>query len=225
MQLEYYKMLKWFNSNYPNEIHRFIESVSPNQIECKKWLVDSLDNVTIPRDDENKFTVEVIGGWFGFPLLELLINKYGDEIRSIDFFEMDPFCCRVFQRYLKFWDKDMNNIRVFNEDYFKYKSERRTHLIINTSCEHMQDMNTMKSCYITPERTLLVLQSNDKMDESDHINCVEDCQGLEEQAGIKTLWGNSKTIVSGSIPDKVIDGVMHKGDMVWWNRFMVMGKW
>jgi len=210
----YYKMLNWFVNNHPEEVHRFTESISFNQLECKKWLVDSLDNVTIPRDIENKFSVEVIGGWYGFPLLELLINKYGDEIRSIDFFEADPFCCRVFQRYLKLWDKDFQNVRVFNEDYFSYKNrknKRRTHLVINTSCEHMQDMNTIRNCYITPERTLLALQSNDKMDEPDHTNCVVDCQELERQAGVKTLWGESKN--------------MESDDGDWWHRFMVMGKW
>ena len=48
----YYNMLKWFNRNYPLEIHRFIESISPNQVEGKTWLVEELDKVQIPRDEE-----------------------------------------------------------------------------------------------------------------------------------------------------------------------------
>ena len=69
------------------------------------------------------------------------------------------------------------------------------------------------------------MQSNDKDDEPDHINCVSSCDELAEQGGFDILWGGSKTLTSGTVPDKVIDGVMRKGDMVWWNRFMVMGKW
>jgi hypothetical protein len=198
-------------------------------------LVDSLDQVVIPCQDNpdgsKEFKIEIIGGWFGFPLIELLVKKYGSSIRGIDFFEVDPFCCKVLGKYINSFGRDnLPEIRIFKKDYFEYKETRRTHLIINTSCEHMDNMNLMKEYYIKPERTLLVLQSNDKIDEPDHINCVNSTEELGEQSNIKILWGNSKTIVSGSTPDMVgwrgaAKGIMLKGDMIWWNRFMVMGKW
>jgi len=213
-------MLKWFYHNNPDKIDRFIESISPNQIDCKQWLVDSFDNVIVPCqdfEDRQEIKVEIIGGWFGFPLIEMLVQRFGDKLGRVSFFEMDPFACRVLGRYIQIIGRDnLPPINIHKQDYFEYKNERRAHLIINTSCEHMQDMKIMKEYYIKPERTLVVMQSNDKDDEPDHINCVSSCDELAEQGGFDILWGGSKTLTSGAKSDN---------NMVWWNRFMVMGKW
>ena len=213
----YYNMLKWFNRNYPLEMHRFIESISPNQIEGKNWLVEELDKVVIPRDEEGRFKIEIVGGWFGFPLIDLLYNKYGDEIRAIDFFDMDPFASKVFGVYLSTWWVDIQDVKIFtNEmgDYFNYKEKRRAHLIINTSCEHMPDMKDMREYYFDPERTLLVLQSNNKTDEDDHINCVDSEIELAEKNGIGFLNGGFRTMKS-----------KEGKELNFWNRYMAMGKW
>lgn len=213
----YYNMLKWFNRNYPLEMHRFIESISPNQIEGKNWLIEELDKVQIPRDEEGRFKIEIVGGWFGFPLIDLLYNKYGDEIRAIDFFDMDPFASKVFGVYLSTWWVDIQDVKIFtNEmgDYFNYKEKRRAHLIINTSCEHMPDMKDMREYYFDPERTLLVLQSNNKTDEDDHINCVESEVELAEKNGIGFLNGGFRTMKS-----------KEGKELNFWNRYMAMGKW
>jgi len=213
----YYNMLKWFNRNYPLEMHRFIESISPNQIEGKNWLVEELDKVQIPRDEEGRFKIEIVGGWFGFPLIDLLYNKYGDEIRAIDFFDMDPFASKVFGVYLSTWWVDIQDVKIFtNEmgDYFNYKEKRRAHLIINTSCEHMPDMKSMRDYYFDPDRTLLVLQSNNKTDEDDHINCVESEIELAEKNGIGFLNGGFRTMKS-----------KEGKKLNYWNRYMAMGKW
>ena len=209
MKLEYSKILKWFRYNCPNEMERLFDSLSPNQIICKQWLVDNLDKVKIPRDDNGKFNIEIIGGWYGYPLIDLLYHKYGDEINRIDIFEIDEFACRVINKYnciFKNW-----HVRVFHKDYFTYQEKRRTHMIINTSCEHMWDMSTNKDCYELPERTLLVLQYNYKTDDPDHINCVNSCQELLEQNELKEIHGDWKRM-NENTPDKYI-------------RFMVMGKW
>ena len=213
----YYNMLKWFDRNYPLEMHRFIESISPNQIEGKNWLVEELDKVQIPRDEEGRFKIEIVGGWFGFPLIDLLYNKYGDEIRAIDFFDMDPFASKVFGVYLRTWWVDIQDVKIFtNEmgDYFNYKEKRRAHLIINTSCEHMPDMKDMREYYFDPERTLLVLQSNNKTDEDDHINCVDSEIELAEKNGIGFLNGGFRTMKS-----------REGKELNFWNRYMAMGKW
>ena len=79
MDIRYAKMLKWFQHNHPNYLDRWIESVSPNQIICKRWLVDTLKTVQIPRGANDRFTVEIVGGWYGFPLIQFLMEEYGNQ--------------------------------------------------------------------------------------------------------------------------------------------------
>ena len=78
----------------------------------------------------------------------------------------------------------------------------------------MPDLIGMKENYFDPERTLLVLQSNNKTDEDDHINCVENEQELAEKNGINLLYGGWRTMKSR-------DGKK----LSYWNRYMAMGKW
>ena len=130
---------------------------------------------------------------------------------------MDPFASKVFGVYLSTWWVDIQDVKIFtNEmgDYFNYKEKRRAHLIINTSCEHMPDMKDMREYYFDPERTLLVLQSNNKTDEDDHINCVESEVELAEKNGIGFLNGGFRTMKS-----------KEGKELNFWNRYMAMGKW
>jgi hypothetical protein len=204
-------MFKWFHDNHPEQLHRWVESVSPNQVVCKRWLVDSLDNVQIPRNEDGKFNIEIVGGWYGFPLVNFLTEKFGEEINKITIFEADHSCASVIRRYTQVFGYEP--INIINGDYFEYTDKRRSHMIINTSCEHMPTMNTGKKYLLSPERTLLVLQSNDMTELDEHINCVENGQELAAQAEIKELFGDYKKFSKG------------KGKENSYNRFMVMGKW
>lgn len=213
MDKRYAEFLKWIRHNHPTKMDRVLDSLSPNQIECKEWLVNELSKVYIPRNTEGKFNVEIVGGWFGFPLIQYLMEKYPDQINRIWVWELDEFCKKAIYRYCVIFGYDIKKFAVFNRDFFdtSNRSKARAHLIINTSCEHMPDMPAIKQYYESPERTLLVLQSNNKMDEPDHSNCVLSCQELSEKNDIHELHGSYKTLSSG------------KDD--YWQRFMVMGKW
>lgn len=212
MQVEYAKMMKWLRHNHPDKFDRWMDSLHPNQIKCKEWLVyDGLNKVQIPRNGQCKFNVEIIGGWFGYPLIQFLVDEWSWlQINRIDIFEIDSWACKMIWKYGELFGWN-DRIRIFNQDYFTYKEKRRTHLVINTSCEHMWDMITMKEYYEEPERTLLALQSNDKTNEPDHINCVETGQELVAQAGVKELHGDKMRFNEGT-PDQ-------------YTRFMILGKW
>ena len=60
------------------------------------------------------------------------------------------------------------HVRVFHKDYFTYQEKRRTHMIINTSCEHMLPMNNLTHAC----NTYFAFQSNDMFNIDTHINCV-----------------------------------------------------
>ena len=101
------------------------------------------------------------------------------------------------------------------ESDYQDGKKRRSHLVINTSCEHMPDMESkLRACYEYPERTLVALQSNDKRDEPDHTNCVDSCKELLEKNSLRNILPN--------LGDRK---VMKADEENYYNRFMVMGKW
>ena len=207
MQIEYAKMLKWFQHNHPNEIWRYVESVSPNQQKSKEELIYGLveKNIVIPKNKDGQIKIEIVGGWFGWPLIGKLKNFFGDQIYQIDFFEKDPFCCKVLQKYIELMNPKFE-IKIFEMDWFEYKEQRRSHILINTSCEHMSDMVSQKQYFIEPQRTLLMLTSNDKEDEPDHINCKQSAVELAKDNDVNLLHG----------------------ERLWmedYRRFIVVGKW
>lgn len=215
MQIEYAKMLKWFYYNHPNKIDRFVESVSENQQKSKEQLFFGLKekNIVIPKDENGEITVEIVGGWFGWPLIGMLCNLmsiWNVSIKKINFYELDPFCCTVLRKYIEIF-KPYVKINIFNKDWFSETKTRRAHIIINTSCEHMNDFPHMKKYFITPERTLLMLTSNDKVNEPDHINCKKSAIQLAEDNDIHMLHGDWCRFNIGTF-EKYI-------------RFIAIGKW
>lgn len=191
MDIRYSEMLKWFQHNHPDQIWRYVESVSPNQLKSKFAIFKAIEEkqIVFPRDEDGKINVEIIGGWFGWPLIGMLIDLLGDDLNRIDFFELDPFACKVLHKYIDVM-KPIVDIRIFEMNWFNYKETRRSHVIINTSCEHMPDLISQKQYFISPERTLLILTSNDKTNEPDHVNCKKTEQQLCEDNGCRMLAGD-----------------------------------
>ena len=212
MQIEYANMLKWFYNNHLDKIDRFVESVSHNQQKSKEQLLLGLKekNIVVPSNEDGGMTIEIVGGWFGWPLIGMLQKYFGSSILKINFFEIDPFAVKVLHRYIKEFNPYFT-INIFEQDWFSYKENRRAHILINTSCEHMRDFADMKKYFINPERTLLMLTSNDKKNEPDHINCKTSSGMLAMDNNVRMLHGDWCRFNVGT-PEKYI-------------RYFVIGKW
>lgn len=178
MDIRYAKILKWFQHNHPNKIDRLIESLSPNQIICKKWLVDNLPEFN------KKIRIEIIGSWFGWPLIEMLFDKY--DISRIRLYDIDPFACKVSRKYIEIFDYDAN-FPIFEMSYWdQEKEEVGCELLINTSTEHMiETLADYRQNYTTTP--IIALQSNNMFDEPDHINCVESPEELALLNGVRQI--------------------------------------
>ena len=212
MDIRYAGVLKWINTHEKTYLDRWVESVSPNQIESKKWLAENLVK-TLPafgrikryQNAEGKSNIEIVGGWFGFPLIQYLYEQY-PHINRVTLYDIDPVACRIARKYVEVFNYKFE-INVYNMDYFEQTDERRAHIIINTSQEHMPQISRMKEYLISPEKTFVVLQSNNMFDEPDHLYCVNNLDELLDNSGL------SEVIYKGSLPLGV------------YNRFMVMGNY
>ena len=156
-----------------------LESLRPNQIKCKTWLVNEIANVNMNWDK-----VLVLGSWNGILLYELL-KEYCD-VGWIDFLDSDPDCHRHRDIYFEVnnMDKDYGSITM---DATEFSDHESYDLIINCSCEHMKDIPAVYG-------PTYALQSNDyRAIKDQHINCVDSEKQLANKNNItKTLFSGSK---------------------------------
>ena len=220
----YYKVQRFIKNNYSEYEKSFDDSISDDQYESKRWLCNILNDLrkTAP-DNIKKYTkdssesirfpdghpdwdypllIEIIGSWFGGPLIELIDRFTKGRITQIDLYDPDEVCQKVTAQYKNIFNPKYKVIQ--HDNYFERKDLRRRHLIICTSCEHMQDFTNQFSFKGNP---FVCLQSNDYIDLTDHINCVKDVEELTEKNQIKNIW--------------------YKGEKDFGNykRFMVIGQW
>lgn len=220
----YYKVQRFIKNNYSEYEKSFDDSISDDQYESKRWMCDILNDLRITTPDNiKKYTkdssesirfpdghpdwdypllIEIIGSWFGWPLIELIDRFTKGRITQIDLYDPDEVCQKITAQYKNIFNPKYKVIQ--HDNYFERKDLRRRHLIICTSCEHMQDFTNQFSFKGNP---FVCLQSNDYIDLTDHINCVKDVEELTEKNQIKNIW--------------------YKGEKDFGNykRFMVIGQW
>lgn len=198
----YYWIDQWVNNNIPKYYDSFEDSVSQGQFDSKLWLCRELKKINLTRYEP--LHVDIVGSWFGFPLIEMLSNLF--KIKQIDLYDIDENCHKVVAQYINHFDPDFRVVQF--GDFFERKDLRRRHLVINTSSEHMSDIVIMKQYYKDyPNTPLIAVQSNNYTAIQDHINCVKDEEELLEKNQIKRLYYKG----SQSLP--------------LYDRFMVIGRW
>lgn len=207
----------YFENN--NLLERLAESVSYNQMASKDALFcGAAENNVKPKVydyEDNTITIEVIGGWFGWPMMKYIEDYFSDYTLKIKFFELDASAIEMAKRWQEVQDSYLD-IKYYNQNWFDYKVKRRVHVIINTSCEHMPDLVEMKQYITEPYRTTLFLTSNNKTDEPDHINCKDGVNEFAEDNDVKVLHGES--IVLSSVSPKT-----HR--MKDYKRHILVGRW
>lgn len=204
---KYHKVRDWTIKNIPQI--NISESISPNQISSKLWLVQELKK-TISNIPLN---IEIVGGWFGWPLIGMLYKEF--DIEKIFMYDIDKNACRVAIQYREIFNKNKDDIWILNENYWTRPEKRYVpNLVINCSSEHMKETfykfnNYSKDC-------IFAIQSNNMFHIEDHVNCVESEEELIDKHKIReVLYSGSQNIIEWH--DEKIEESKYK-------RFMVIGK-
>lgn len=171
------------------------------QIGSKRWLVDALAEA-MPRPQG---PVWVLGAWYGV-LGALLLADDRLAIPAVVSVDLDPTCAPVAER--------LNRRHVATDRFRTLTADMMTldfgaqktapGLVINTSCEHLDDVPGWLATL--PPGLPLLLQSNDYVREPDHRSCVTSLEAFEAQAGL------SETLFAGALPTKN------------YTRFMLIGR-
>ena len=177
----------------------FSHSMSRQQIKSKSWLIENMKQV-FGLNYDNIF---VLCGWYG--ILPAMINDQNDlmfkSIRSID---IDTSCEKIadtmnFELYKQKWKfkaftadilkLQYDQITLFSTDESKKISETPD-LIINTSCEHIEDFETWRN--LLPPGMKVIFQSNNFDLHAQHTNCSDSLSDFREQCNLgQVLFENT----------------------------------
>ncbi len=181
-------------SKFP--IPTLADGLNKNQIASKKWLIEKLYEAVGNRLG----TVYILAGWYG--VLGAMLLHDGrfniDKVLSID---IDSSCREVAQSLnrthvaggmfhavtadIRDLNLDQAELDVANKDGVMHKLVARPDLIINTSCEHLEQFDQWYQQ--VPAGMLQVLQSNNFYDCEEHVNCVPDIDSFQRQAPMSQL--------------------------------------
>lgn len=199
------------------------EHFSRGQVRSKLWMIDELKKIVV--DDSgldyrpHLGTVVQYGGWYA-TVAQLLFQNF--DIKKYISLEKDMNCVQMAD--------DFNYVQCYNQWQFKsvwqdvdqitYDDEAsfiigtqnqegnnveiwvQPNLVINTSCEHMDETWFER----LPLDTLVCLQTNDYFSNSQHINCVKNVKEAKKKYPMRTVY------YEGELDTKL------------YNRFMLIGK-
>ena len=192
MDIRYAQVIDWYNRY--NDIQYYLKSITPKQIQSKQWLVSELSKAIAEnrRIPDKGTDVWLLGGWFGYPLIDMLIQSDVDRMVNKYYdLDIDPLATSVCYQYSRIFEQEdrvvqsTNDVSVRIEEIVKKKNK----IIINCSSEHMPSIPDMVTNMTTIDpRNIFVIQSNDLFDEPDHCNCVRSEDELVENNKMEHVY-------------------------------------
>ena len=178
-----------------NRINDLSISTNLTQYNSKKWLCDTLKQQTnLPVAP----SILILGAWYGSLLVPMLLDAFDPSCITLN--DIDPIVLECAQAL---HGLDKCRYEVFDvEEFAKHRDRFAVDIVINTSCEHMQNI---KEIVINNPECLYVFQSCDNKNDPGHINTASSTKDFVVQTGITTV---------------TFQGRLNLGHK---NRFMVIG--
>lgn len=179
MQIDTDHVLFWMDAIRTSpDPNRTLESFWKGQVNSKIWCIESIKPyVTGPVN------VDICGGWNG--VMASLIFQSSMPVVFIRSIDIDPFCESVATTMNKI--EEMQG-RFKAETIDMCDAEYNADIVLNTSCEHIDQRQYENWLDKIPDSSLLVLQSNDYII-PEHIRNSMSLEDFKSQCGIDVLWG------------------------------------
>lgn len=190
----------WMQAIRTSKDHkRTLDAFWRGQLNSKVWLIEKLRPFLFKEFGTNKVTVDVNGGWIGvLPSLLFQSDMPIDKIRSID---IDPDCEEL-ANILNTPEEISGRFRAVTADMCKIRIE--ADIVINTVCEHLRQDQYDSWIESVPDRSLVVLQSND-YNLPEHVRTARNLEQFKEQSNLNIIY-------AGELDQSV------------YKRFMIIGK-
>lgn len=169
-------------------IYDIVNSTNEAQIKSKQWLVDNLAPFINRKYIAKDLTkILILGGWYG--VTGILLREHVDPevvIRSVD---SDPICQIIGKDLIHNIPNCENNMFVTDDaaDYF-FDRGRWYQLIINTSCEHMNQEDLNLIIATKHKNSLVCFQSNNYHKEPEHINTHNSVEEFAESLNLTRVY-------------------------------------
>lgn len=161
----------YVKSKYKEEVDLYrsfdiLNSINENQFASKSWLVDKL----VPHLDHEKLRdIIILGSWYG--LTSMLLREHVKPHVKIVNIDSDPSTRQIGERLSKNIEEFENTVyRVDDAANYFLDDPERFEVIINTSCEHMEDEDTELITRAKNKNALVCFQSNNYHSVQSHIN-------------------------------------------------------
>lgn len=157
---------------------RTMDAFWQGQLKSKEWLITHLTNY-IPM----KPTIEIHGGWIGV-LASMLFQTLELDIQSITSVDIDADCQPLAE--------EVNRIE-YHQNRFRAETGNMcirnpaTDVVINTSCEHISQLQYDTWLTNMRKNQLLVLQSNNYSIE-EHIRTTSSLDEFKEQSQLSVIY-------------------------------------
>jgi len=176
----------WFNAirNLPDiEKAKALDAFWHSQLTSKYWIIDILNSYI-----KKPSSIYVFGGWIGV-LPSLLFQASTFPITHITNIDIDPWCDDISKTICTPY---LNKFSSITMDMANFDYNIIPNIVINTSCEHISQ-NTYDNWFSKiPNKTIIVLQSNNYFDCDQHIRCSNSLTNFKQMHHV-----NQRTIYEG----------------------------
>lgn len=211
------EIIKKILKDYPNRLVDVLNSLGERQQLSKDWLVEKLNEYKHPFRNKMKsdsLSIIILCSWYGLLAYKLIEKFKLKKINRIHCVDYDPKVKRIANRlYRKIDNENLKNgvltlIKHWERDIADVpeKELKNSEILINTSCEHLNQQTIYDIIDKTDRGTLIVLQSNNYHKVQEHINTVKDLQEFVSQ-----------------YQSRLINIEMHEKDFLEYKRFMILG--
>lgn len=211
------ELIKKIYKDYPNRFIDVLNSLGERQQLSKDWLVEKLNEYKHPiRNHMRSESVEImiLCSWYGMLAYKLIENFKLKKINRIHCVDYDPMVKRINKRLFRKLDNEnlrngvLTLIKHYERDIVDLPEKEflKSEILINTSCEHLNQQTIYDIIDKAPRNTLIVLQSNNNDKIQEHINTVKDIQEFVSQ-----------------YQSRLINIEMHEKDFLEYKRFMILG--
>lgn len=180
MKVDIEDVLFWMDAiRNSDDRYRTLESFWKGQVRSKIWLIENLKKFA--EDKPNR--VVIYGGWNGV-LASLLFNS-DIPIKDIISVDIDPDCEEIAKTVNKRYEMQ-GLFSAATQDMCEQSID--ADIVINTICEHITQDKYNEWLSLQPQKSIILLQSNNYFDHSEHVRCCNSLFDFRQISNLNISW-------------------------------------